>query len=88
VERVVLKRVGKTSAALPPDYLALSATSHRLRRSRSTFDAREWINNPTPALHSRALLLEISLQRCFAYKFFVMPDAAFRFLLQSFQATR
>jgi hypothetical protein len=28
------------------------------------------------------------LQRRFAYKFFAMPDAAFRFLLQSFQATR
>ena len=30
------QRVGKASAALPADYLAPSATSHRLRRSRST----------------------------------------------------
>ena len=28
------------------------------------------------------------LQRRFAYEWFAMPDAAFRFLLQSFQATR
>jgi len=44
-----------------------------------------------PALTSRPRYWDgygTGLQRRFGYERFAMPDAAFRFLLQSFQATR
>ena len=62
------QRVDKLSAALPPDICAFGDSSHRLRRSRSTFDARLQTHR-----------LSRSVLRCRAVVKRIASDFAFHF---------